>query len=56
MSVPVLVEGIYDEKTERCVVDFANKRLGGGWLSYGMVQEEKMFIERPDLGALCARA
>ena len=21
-----------------------------------MVQEEKMFIERPDLGALCARA
>ena len=54
--VPTLVDGVYDEKVERCIVDFANCRLGGAWLSYGMVQEEKLFIERPDLGALCARA
>ena len=53
---PTLVKGTYDEKREKCIVDFANKRLGGGWLSTGMVQEEKIFIERPDLGALCARA
>eukprot|EP00966_Prymnesium_polylepis_P120844 2792439-Prymnesium_polylepis.1 len=39
--VPELIEGTFDEKAERCIVDFANKRLGGGWLSYGMVQEEK---------------
>lgn len=55
-STPSVVRGVFDERTERCVVDFANKRLGGGWLSYGMVQEEKMFVERFDLGALCARS
>lgn len=55
-GLPDLITGIYDEKIETCIVDFANKRLGGAWLSYGMVQEEKLFIERPDLGALCARA
>lgn len=55
-SLPSVVRGIFDEKKERCIVDFANKRLGGGWLSYGMVQEEKMFIERFDYGALCARS
>lgn len=54
--IPSVVHGVFDEKGERCVVDFANKRLGGGWLSYGMVQEEKMFIERFDFGALCARS
>lgn len=54
--IPAVVHGVFDEKGERCVVDFANKRLGGGWLSYGMVQEEKMFIERFDFGALCARS
>lgn len=54
--LPMVVLGKFDEKNERCVVDFANKRLGGGWLSYGMVQEEKMFIERFDYGALCARS
>ena len=55
-GVPELVVGVFDEKKEACIVDFANKRLGGAWLSYGMVQEEKMFIERFDLGALAARA
>lgn len=54
--IPAVVHGVFDEKSESCVVDFANKRLGGGWLSYGMVQEEKMFIERFDFGALCARS
>jgi len=54
--IPAVVFGVFDEKGERCVVDFANKRLGGGWLGYGMVQEEKMFIERFDFGALCARS
>jgi len=54
--VPAVVHGVFDEKGERCVVDFANKRLGGGWLGYGMVQEEKMFVERFDFGALCARS
>ena len=53
---PTLVEGVFDEKREACIVDFANKRLGGAYLSYGMVQEEKLFAERPDLGTLCARA
>ena len=55
-GTPEVVAGVYDEKRETCIVDFANKQLGGAWLSYGMVQEEKMFIERPDIGALCARA
>jgi hypothetical protein len=54
--LPAVVAGVFDEKREACVVDFANKRLGGGWMSYGMVQEEKMFIERFDYGALCARS
>jgi len=53
--LPMLVLGIFDQKKERCIVDFANKRLGGSWLAYGMVQEEKIFVQRPDLGALCAR-
>jgi len=56
LSTPSVVRGVFDEQTERCIVDFANKRLGGGWLSYGMVQEEKMFVERFDFGALCARS
>lgn len=55
-KLPAVVHGVFDEKTERCIVDFANKRLGGGWLSYGCVQEEIMFIERPDFGAMCARS
>jgi len=55
-SLPSLVSGKFDEKSEPCIVDFANKRLGGGWLGYGMVQEEIMFTERPDYGALCARS
>lgn len=55
-ELPRVVRGVFDEKTEPCIVDFANKRLGGAWLSYGMVQEEKLFIERFDYGALCARS
>eukprot|EP00438_Fugacium_kawagutii_P001010 Skav209967 [mRNA] locus=scaffold4929:19121:24758:- [translate_table: standard] len=55
-QLPAVVHGVFDEKNERCIVDFANKRLGGGWLSYGCVQEEIMFIERPDFGAMCARS
>lgn len=55
-KLPAVVHGVFDEKNERCIVDFANKRLGGGWLSYGCVQEEIMFIERPDFGAMCARS
>jgi len=54
--IPSIVRGVFDERSERCVVDFANKRLGGAWLSYGCVQEEKMFIERFDYSALCARS
>mmetsp|Transcript_3766 Transcript_3766/g.8789 ORF Transcript_3766/g.8789 Transcript_3766/m.8789 type:complete len:414 (+) Transcript_3766:27-1268(+) len=56
LELPLVVRGVFDEKRERCVVDFANKRLGGGWLSYGCVQEEILFIERPDFGAMCARS
>jgi len=56
MRIPGIKFGVFDESSERCIVDFANKRLGGGWLGYGMVQEEKMFIERFDYGALCARS
>lgn len=55
-SLPSVVHGCFDDKTERCIVDFANKRLGGGWLSYGCVQEEIMFIERFDFGAMCAKS
>ncbi|CAE7031185.1 PARG [Symbiodinium sp. CCMP2592] len=55
-QLPLVVQGVFDEATEPCIVDFANKRLGGGWLSYGCVQEEILFIERPDFGALCARS
>ena len=55
-KLPAVVHGVFDEKNEKCIVDFANKRLGGGWLSYGCVQEEIMFIERPDFGAMCARS
>jgi len=54
--IPSVVYGVFQEHKESCIVDFANKRLGGAWLSYGMVQEEKMFIERFDYGALCARS
>eukprot|EP01062_Namystynia_karyoxenos_P032423 TRINITY_DN23907_c0_g1_i2.p1 TRINITY_DN23907_c0_g1~~TRINITY_DN23907_c0_g1_i2.p1 ORF type:complete len:446 (+),score=90.95 TRINITY_DN23907_c0_g1_i2:78-1340(+) len=54
--VPPLVSGVFDEQRENCVVDFANKRLGGGWMSYGMVQEEKMVTERFDYSALFAKA
>lgn len=56
VKIPLVVRGVYDERAERCIVDFANKRLGGGWLSYGMAQEEKLFVERFDLGALCAQS
>ena len=56
LSIPSIAFGKMDEKNERCIVDFANKRLGGGWLSSGQVQEEIMFTERFDVGALCARA
>eukprot|EP00440_Ansanella_granifera_P010923 gb/GFBE01011846.1/.p1 GENE.gb/GFBE01011846.1/~~gb/GFBE01011846.1/.p1 ORF type:complete len:422 (+),score=88.67 gb/GFBE01011846.1/:1-1266(+) len=55
-QLPAVVRGVFEEERERCVVDFANKRLGGGWLGYGCVQEEIMFIERPDFGAMCARS
>lgn len=55
-TIPAIAFGKMDEKNERCIVDFANKRLGGGWLSYGQVQEEIMFTERFDAGALCAKA
>ena len=56
LQLPLVVHGVFDEATEPCIVDFANKRLGGGWLSYGCVQEEILFIERPDFGAMCARS
>ena len=39
LLVPV-VFGVFNEEKDPCVVDFANKRLGGGWLGYGMAQEE----------------
>eukprot|EP00931_Biecheleriopsis_adriatica_P102061 TRINITY_DN77087_c0_g1_i1.p1 TRINITY_DN77087_c0_g1~~TRINITY_DN77087_c0_g1_i1.p1 ORF type:complete len:424 (+),score=96.58 TRINITY_DN77087_c0_g1_i1:169-1440(+) len=55
-QLPAVVHGVFEEEREPCVVDFANKRLGGGWLGYGCVQEEIMFIERPDFGAMCARS
>lgn len=54
--IPAVVFGVFNEEKDPCVVDFANKRLGGGWLGYGMAQEEKMFMERFDYGALCARS
>jgi len=54
--IPEVVLGVFAEEKDPYVVDFANKRLGGGWLGYGMAQEEKMFIERFDYGALCARS
>ena len=56
LQLPMVVHGVFDEAEEPCIVDFANKRLGGGWLSYGCVQEEILFIERPDFGAMCARS
>ncbi len=30
-------------------VDFANRYLGGGALGYGLVQEEIMFANRPEI-------
>ncbi|KAM3143006.1 hypothetical protein pb186bvf_004824 [Paramecium bursaria] len=37
------------ENNQQCIlVDFANKYIGGGVLSFGCVQEEIMFIERPE--------
>jgi len=55
-QLPMVAYGMYNERVEECIVDFANKRLGGGWLSYGMVQEEKLFTERFSYGAMCARS
>lgn len=55
-SIPSIVRGTFNESEEPWIVDFANKRLGGAWLGYGMAQEEKFFIERPDYGALCAKS
>eukprot|EP00927_Polykrikos_kofoidii_P078781 TRINITY_DN75595_c0_g1_i1.p1 TRINITY_DN75595_c0_g1~~TRINITY_DN75595_c0_g1_i1.p1 ORF type:complete len:427 (-),score=59.78 TRINITY_DN75595_c0_g1_i1:71-1351(-) len=56
LHIPTVVFGKFDEQNESCIVDFANKRLGGGWLGYGHVQEEIMFTERFDVGVLCARS
>jgi hypothetical protein len=55
-QIPTTTYGPIQEEKMRYVVDFANKRLGGAWLSYGMAQEEKMFMERFDYGALVAKS
>jgi len=49
----VLVNGLYrpDQPNH---VDFANKNIGGGFLTYGMAQEEVMCVERADFGMLVA--
>lgn len=49
IHLPTFVHGIYN-KDSGVVVDFANKNLGGGFLTYGLAQEEVMFLERLDIG------
>eukprot|EP00397_Hematodinium_sp_SG-2012_P043901 GEMP01048901.1.p1 GENE.GEMP01048901.1~~GEMP01048901.1.p1 ORF type:complete len:337 (+),score=79.71 GEMP01048901.1:239-1249(+) len=48
-----LIKGMYtpDETNH---VDFANKNIGGGYLTYGMAQEEVMCCERTDFGFFIA--
>jgi len=50
---PILVEGVY-RPDEFNHVDFANKNIGGGFLTYGMAQEEVLMCERPDFGFFVA--
>ena len=55
-QLPSINRGLIPEGSAEYIVDFANKRLGGGWLSYGMAQEEKLFMQRFDYGALAAKS
>ncbi len=46
-------DGYYPHQDGICVVDFANKCLGGGVLkNRGMVQEELMFLQASELGGI----
>jgi hypothetical protein len=47
--------GLIDEHTHNCIVDFANKHVGGHYLTGGFVQEEKLVWERTDFAALLTK-
>jgi len=55
-SLPLTIrDGLIDERRHSCVVDFANKHVGGHYLTGGFVQEEKLVWERTDLAALLTK-
>jgi len=51
---PAVLPGGFPEEKVECMLDFANKRLGGGYLTYGMVQEEKLVLERFEIAVALA--
>ena len=55
LDEPKTQDGFYDQENESVIVDFANKRLGGGYFGYGFVQEEVMFLEHYDYSLIAAK-
>lgn len=53
LRIVELVKGLYRPDGFNHV-DFANKNIGGGFLTYGMAQEEVMCCERTDFGFFIA--
>lgn len=51
-----LVRGLVNQKKHSCMVDFANRHVGGAYLSGGFVQEEKLVLERFEMATLLAKA
>jgi len=41
--------GFYPISDGQCYVDFADSKVGGGVFSYGLAQEEKLFLQLPEL-------
>ena len=54
VPAPAIVVGKYDYKDAGAYVDFANKQLGGAFLSHGLAQEEIMLHEFTGVGLATA--
>jgi len=54
LKVPTFHKGEYDDQAT-CIVDFANKVLGGGFLSHGFAQEERLCCNYLDFGWMIAK-
>lgn len=52
--MPVFRKGEYDAQAT-CVVDFANKVFGGGFLSHGFAQEERLILSYLDIAWMIAQ-